>query len=282
VIEETVYLGDTPIAVIKAGQNYYVYADHLNTPRVITNTNNTPAWRWDSEPFGAMWRMSIRRGWERFSYNLRFPGQYYDQETGLNYNGFRDYDSSTGRYIQSDPIGLYGGTFSTYGYVGGNPVRYSDPSGLCGPLCAAEVGGAATGSGAVATGGAASWNGQQSSPSGSQPFWPKWVRDLFPSLDPDYQWVSEDGSGATSASKSPAYQCKPKSCTECSPPKGTICYSEQHTTHTHYPYEDHYHIFVMTQDEECACRWKPLKKGLGHKGAIDAPPPGAIPCPFTR
>jgi RHS repeat-associated protein len=62
-------------------------------------------------------------------YDHRFPGQVADSETGLYYNYFRDYDPEIGRYVESDPIGLEGGT-NTYGYVGANPTLNADPTGL--------------------------------------------------------------------------------------------------------------------------------------------------------
>ncbi|MCP4489669.1 MAG: RHS repeat-associated core domain-containing protein, partial [Gammaproteobacteria bacterium] len=83
-------------------------------------------WEWDSEAFGNEAPMS----YDGTEVNLRFPGQVYDVETGLYYNYFRYYDSSTGRYVQSDPIGLEGG-INTYAYVEGNPVRFVDFFGLC-------------------------------------------------------------------------------------------------------------------------------------------------------
>jgi len=64
-----------------------------------------------------------------FVFDLRFPGQYFDRETGLAYNLNRDYLPDVGRYIQSDPIGLRAG-LNTYSYVANSPLRWVDPTGL--------------------------------------------------------------------------------------------------------------------------------------------------------
>ncbi len=74
-------------------------------------------------------RVRRRTSGRSFVYNLRLPGQYYDAETGLSYNYFRDYDPATGRYVESDPIGLDGG-ISSYAYVANNPLQWLDPMGL--------------------------------------------------------------------------------------------------------------------------------------------------------
>ena len=116
----------------------YVHTDHLGTPRKLTDAAANTVWDHQTTPFGETVALAGLA-----DVNLRFPGQYFDQESGLHYNYFRDYDPSTGRYIESDPIGLAGG-INTYAYVGGNPVNFSDPYGL-GPEGAAI--GAAIGGG---------------------------------------------------------------------------------------------------------------------------------------
>jgi RHS repeat-associated protein len=132
-VQETIWLGDTPVATIRPKTGgvdiFYVHADHLNTPRKVTRpSDNKLRWRWDPTPFGTATPNQNPQNLGAFGYNLRFPGQYYDAESGLNYNYFRDYDPQTGRYVQSDPIGLEGG-INTYNYALANPVRFIDPDG---------------------------------------------------------------------------------------------------------------------------------------------------------
>lgn len=111
-------------------QLYFIHADHLNTPRLITNSMGQDVWRWDNtDPFGANAPNENPSGLGTFTCNLRLPGQYFDKETNLHYNYFRDYDPAIGRYIQSDPIGLRGG-INTYAYVASNPLGRTDPLGL--------------------------------------------------------------------------------------------------------------------------------------------------------
>jgi RHS repeat-associated protein len=115
-----------PVGVATA---YFIHTDQLNTPRAITNGTGALVWQWDSDPFGKDAPNEQPTGQSVFTFNLRFPGQQFDRESNLHYNYFRDYDPQTGRYIQSDPIGLAGG-INTFGYAGASPVRYTDPMGL--------------------------------------------------------------------------------------------------------------------------------------------------------
>ncbi|WP_373085472.1 RHS repeat-associated core domain-containing protein [Sneathiella sp.] len=101
----------------------YVHPDHLGAPQKMTDAGRSLVWDASFLPFGE--EDSITGS---AANDNRFPGQRLEAETGLHYNYFRDYDPTTGRYLQSDPIGLAGG-INTYGYVSGNPVNYTDPTG---------------------------------------------------------------------------------------------------------------------------------------------------------
>ena len=134
-----IWLGGKPIAQIKSKfkadgsvkdqEISYIHTDHLNTPRVATNQDQEVVWRWDSDAFGEQKaQRDVDQDGKKVKISLRFPGQYFDQESKLHYNHHRDYDPKIGRYVQSDPIGLFGGV-NRYSYVGGNPLTRSDPKG---------------------------------------------------------------------------------------------------------------------------------------------------------
>jgi RHS repeat-associated protein len=136
----------------------YLHTDGLGTPRIGTDVAQNVVWRDDGEAFGeSAPTQSVPKGAFPVYVNLRNPGQYFDQETGLFYNVARYYNPHTGRYISSDPIGLHGG-LNTYAYVGGNPLGSIDANGTCLPWCAGAVIGAISGAfGAyVASGGSIS------------------------------------------------------------------------------------------------------------------------------
>ncbi|AWM80062.1 sugar-binding protein [Gammaproteobacteria bacterium ESL0073] len=108
----------------------YLHGDHLNTPRWATNASKQVVWSWQSDAHGAtMANEDPRNTGVKTDIPLRFPGQYFDQETGFHYNYFRTYIPDLGRYSQSDPIGLEGG-WNTFAYVEGNSINLVDYYGL--------------------------------------------------------------------------------------------------------------------------------------------------------
>lgn len=128
-IRDYIYLDGAPIALIASDPaqptgTFFYHTDHLGTPQMLTNGEQTTVWSADYNPFGEVDIVE-----EVVSNPLRFPGQYFDEETGHHYNYFRDYDPKTGRYIQSDPIGLGDGP-NTYSYVRNNPIKLIDTTGL--------------------------------------------------------------------------------------------------------------------------------------------------------
>ncbi|MCU9951622.1 RHS repeat-associated core domain-containing protein, partial [Pseudomonas sp. PDM13] len=104
----------------------YLHSDHLNTPRLATNQDGNLVWSWQSDAFGLGNPLDDNNSIDVI---LRFPGQVADAQSGLYYNYFRDYHPGTGRYVESDPIGLRGG-LNSYSYVSGNPLTRLDIFGL--------------------------------------------------------------------------------------------------------------------------------------------------------
>jgi len=128
---------------------YYYHNDHLGTPQVLTDGQGEVVWRGDYRPFG-----EVDVVVEQVGNNCRFPGQYFDTETGLHYNYYRYYDPKTGRYLRADPLGLLGEGFfynliktttnyiekkllmnlreinHLYSYVENNPINDIDEIGL--------------------------------------------------------------------------------------------------------------------------------------------------------
>jgi RHS repeat-associated protein len=153
---EYVYLNGQPLAKIEGNAIYYYHNDHLGTPMLMTDSSGSVVWSGEYLPFGEPLSVS-----GTITNNLRFPGQYYDSETGLHQNGWRDYKPEIGRYISKDRVDLaslqlplllfhdnplfldeeiykkflfsfsryYPQTLNRYVFVFDNPVSYIDPTG---------------------------------------------------------------------------------------------------------------------------------------------------------
>ncbi|WP_442961510.1 RHS repeat-associated core domain-containing protein [Pseudomonas sp. C5pp] len=104
---------------------YYFHTDQIGTPLELTNSDGKIVWQATYRSWGAVEHLTVNE----VKQNLRFQGQYFDDETGLHYNTFRFYDCEIGRFLSQDPIGLAGG-INIYSYTI-NPVQEIDPLGWC-------------------------------------------------------------------------------------------------------------------------------------------------------
>lgn len=236
---------------------YTVQVDALGTPYQVRTIEGKIVWRWEPDGYGKTQpNEDVDGDGKKLTLNLRFPGQYFDRESGLHYNWHRYYSPRLGRYISPDPIGAAGG-INTYGYVGGNPLSYSDPLGLqaqglsvlCGPYFWACAG-AAT----VAT------------------------------------VIGAKGTADAISKASSAESCSPKECPPCKTvsgrivPVGTVGYRPLDVIPDdqmqHGVYGSHHNMFVAQQNpNNCQCFWQKQKYVL-KPGNL---PAGAIPIePFVN
>ena len=107
------------------GRGYYIHSDHLGTPMLVEDDSGCTVWKAQIDPYG----LAHVDPASTIEYLLRFPGHYFDPETGLHCNGFRYYSPELGRYLQSDPVGVSGGP-NLYAYTA-NPLKRVDVLGLC-------------------------------------------------------------------------------------------------------------------------------------------------------
>jgi RHS repeat-associated protein len=124
-----VFNGDVfePLCLIQGGSIYSVIPDHLRTPRELVDMRGQIVWSARYRSWGEI-ESQERTG--DVDCPIRFPGQWFDEESGLHYNRFRYYDPRSGRFLCQDPIGLRGG-LNLYLYAQ-NPINWTDPFGLTG------------------------------------------------------------------------------------------------------------------------------------------------------
>ena len=119
-----------PSQMADASGTYFIHSDHLDTPKIITDNTETVVWRIENQAFGeSLPDEDPDNNSQAITLNIRFPGQYRDEESGLHYNFFRNYDSTIGRYVERDPIGLKGGV-NVHVYAENAPTKNIDVFGL--------------------------------------------------------------------------------------------------------------------------------------------------------
>jgi len=131
--QQVIWMDDAPVGLLEGGALSYVEPDHLGTPRLVADpVRDVAVWGWDlkGEAFGSnLPNEDLDQNGATQSFDVRFPGQRIVLAAGVNYNLFRDFDPSAGRYIESDPVGLAAGP-STYGYAMASPFSHLDRDGL--------------------------------------------------------------------------------------------------------------------------------------------------------
>ena len=210
--------GSMPVAAIYGTKHYAIQSDHLNTPRRLVQSDGQVAWQWaysafgDEQPTIAKNRFANTNLNQSFgtttvaavTFNLRYPGQYFDQESNLHYNYHRSYSAAVGRYTQSDPIGLDGG-WNRFGYVDSDPLGFTDPLGLVKigqrPIEEILLGGGGGGGASGGSRGGGSSSGSSSSSGGAKPI-PIPIPVPIPTTTPDRDiwWpVKEPGNWSCKA-----------------------------------------------------------------------------------
>jgi RHS repeat-associated protein len=110
----------------RTGKRHFIFCDHISTPVRVEDDSGAVVWKANVEPYG---QCEVSED-SQLRFALRFPGHYFDEETGLHYNRFRSYDPVLGRYLQPDPLGVEAGT-NLYAYARSNPLKWVDLRGDC-------------------------------------------------------------------------------------------------------------------------------------------------------